>query len=57
MGFISLVGRRQCLVQDITSLAQLVQRQLTYAGARTTVGSGPSGWMYFSCLACYPQGQ
>lgn len=44
----SLVGRRQCLVQDITSLAQLVQRQLTSAGARTTVGSGPGEWVYFS---------
>lgn len=44
MGFISLVGRRQGLFQDITSLAQPVQRQLTYAGARTTVGNAPSGW-------------
>lgn len=57
MGFISLVGRRQGLFQDITSLAQPVQRQLTYAGARTTVGNAPSGWMYFSCLALSPQGQ
>lgn len=57
MHVISLVGRRQGLVQDIRSLAQRVQRQLTYTGARTTVDNGPRGWMLFLLLACHPQGQ